>query len=506
MCHGLRAGGPLSAPQPGEGLFGAPALRPGRPRSGWYYALWWWPWRWPAAARGMRHSRRRMCPTLIHGPIRVSDIFPYRAGELCAEEIPVSRIAAEVGTPFYLYSAAGFTAQYRRFADTFSRDQPLICFAVKANSNLAVLRHFARLGAGADVVSEGELRRALAAGVPPGRIIFSGVGKTADEMRAALAAGIHQINVESVPELRRLSEIASAEAAIARIGIRVNPDVDARTHAKIATGRKENKFGIELDEAVAAYRLADELPGIEPVGLAVHIGSQLTELDPYRHAFERVAELVLELRGLGLAVSRIDLGGGIGVRYHAERQLELTSYAKLVRENFGSLGLKLAFEPGRVLCASAGLLVARVLYVKESSTRRFVIVDAAMNDLIRPALYDAWHDIVPARLPGSGASLAPADVVGPVCETGDTFAVDRELPPFSEGDLLAFTAAGAYGAVMSTTYNSRLLVPEVLVSGERFAVIRPRQSYDALLSLDNIPEWLSAKCSMMPEERKRGGS
>src|SRR5215471_11022371 len=344
----------------------------------------------------MRQSRRQACQILIRVPIRVSEFFSYRGGELYAEEVPVSRIAAVVGTPFYLYSAAGFTAQYRRFAGAFAREQPLLCFAVKANSNLAVLRHFAMLGAGADVVSEGELHRALAAGVPSERIIFSGVGKTADEMRAALTAGIHQINVESVPELYRLSEIACTSGRIAQIGIRVNPDVDAHTHVKIATGRKENKFGIELDEAAAAYRLAEELPGIKPVGLAVHIGSQLTDLEPYRHAFERVAELVLELRGLGLAVGRVDLGGGIGVRYHVERQLEPASYASLVRENFGSLGLSLAFEPGRVLCASAGLLVARVLYVKEASTRRFVIVDAAMNDLIRPALYGAWHDIVPA--------------------------------------------------------------------------------------------------------------
>jgi len=354
-----------------------------------------------------------------------------------------------------------------------------------------VLRLLAGLGAGADVVSEGELRRALAAGVPSERIIFSGVGKTAAEMGMALDAGIHQINVESVPELRRLSEVASARGRIARIAIRVNPDVDAHTHAKISTGRKENKFGLEIDEAVAAYQLAGELPGIEPVGLAVHIGSQLTDLEPYRRAFERVAEVVLELRILGLSVARLDLGGGIGVRYHAERQLEPLSYANLVRDIFGSLGLALAFEPGRVLTAAAGLLVSQVLYIKEGSARRFVIVDAAMNDLIRPALYEAWHDIVPVRLPAAGASLAPADVVGPVCETGDTFAVDRELPPFAEGDLLAFTAAGAYGAVMSTTYNSRLLVPEVLVSGERFDIIRARPSYDALLSLDTIPEWLS---------------
>lgn len=455
----------------------------------------------------MRRNRHPMHRTLFRGLIRVSDIFPYRGGELFAEEVPVSQVATAVGTPFYLYSAAGFSVQYQRFVDAFSAEQPMICYAVKANSNLAVLRHFARLGAGADVVSEGELRRALVAGVPPERIIFSGVGKTADEMRAALAAGIHQINVESLPELQQLSEIAHTSGQIARIAIRVNPDVDAHTHAKIATGRKENKFGIELDEAVRAYRIAGELPGIEPVGVAVHIGSQVTDLEPYRHAFERVAELVLELRGLGYAVSRVDLGGGIGVRYHAERQLELASYANLVRENFGSLGLALAFEPGRVLSASAGLLVARVIYVKEGSTRRFVIVDAAMNDLIRPALYDAWHAIVPVRLPGPGAALAMADVVGPVCETGDTFAVDRELPALAEGDLLAFTTAGAYGAVMSTTYNSRLLVPEVLVSADRFAVIRARPSYDALLSLDKIPQWLSADLCELPEEprRKRGG-
>jgi diaminopimelate decarboxylase len=434
----------------------------------------------------------------------VSDIFPYRRGDLHAEEVPVSRIAAAVGTPFYLYSTAGFTALYRRFAEAFAPETPLICYAVKANSNLAVLRHFAGLGAGADVVSEGELRRALVAGMPPERIIFSGVGKTAAEMEAALAADIHQINVESLPELRRLSDIASAQGRIARVGIRVNPDVDAQTHVKISTGRKENKFGIELDEAIAAYGLAEELAGIEPVGLAVHIGSQLVDLDPYRRAFDRVAELVLELRAIGLPVIRMDLGGGIGIRYHAERPLEPTSYARLVREIFGSLELALAFEPGRALSASAGLLVAQVIYVKESSAKRFVIVDAAMNDLIRPALYDAWHDIVPVRLPGPGASLNPADVVGPVCETGDTFAVDRNLPPLAEGDLVALTAAGAYGAVMSTTYNSRLLVPEVLVAGNRFAVIRARPSYDALLSLDTIPDWLSDVSEELA--RKRGAA
>ena len=452
----------------------------------------------------MRLPRRQTNPTPFRGRIRVNNIFYYRGGELYAEELSVAHIAAAVGTPFYLYSAAGFTAQYRRFADAFLSERPLICYAVKANSNLAVLRLFAGLGAGADVVSEGELRRALAAGVPPERIIFSGVGKTAAEMQAAVDAGIHQVNVESVPELRRLSEVANAQGRIVRIAIRVNPDVDAHTHAKISTGRKENKFGIELDEAVAAYQLAGGLPGIEPVGLAVHIGSQLTDLDPYRCAFERVAEIVLELRAVGLSVTRMDLGGGIGVHYHAERPLNPISYANLVREIFGSLGLTLAFEPGRLLAAPAGLLISRVLYIKEGSTKRFVIVDAAMNDLIRPALYDAWHDIVPVRLPAAGASLSPADVVGPVCETGDTFAVGRELPPFAEGDLLAFTVAGAYGAVMSTTYNSRLLVPEVLVADGRFAIIRARPSYDALLSLDTIPQWLSDQAE--ESVRKRGAA
>jgi len=431
----------------------------------------------------------------------VSEIFPYRAGELYAEGVPVAQIAAAVGTPFYLYSAAGFTARYRYFVEAFAPDRPLICYAVKANSNLAVLRHFGRLGAGADVVSEGELRRALAAGVPPERIIFSGVGKTAPELRSALLAEIHQINIESLSELSRLSEIASTMGRRAQIAIRVNPDVDPHTHAKIATGRKENKFGIELEETIAAYRFAGELPGIEPVGLAVHIGSQLTDLEPYRCSFERVAELVLELRQIGLSVSRIDVGGGIGVRYRSEKVLEPASYAKMVREIFGPLELAIACEPGRVLSASAGLLICQVIYVKESNTRRFVIVDAAMNDLIRPALYDAGHDIVPVRLPGPGASLAPADVVGPVCETGDTFAVDRDMPSVAEGDLLAFTAAGAYGAVMSTTYNSRLLVPEVLASGERFAVIRARPSYDSHLALDTIPPWLSDRAEEIAPQR-----
>jgi diaminopimelate decarboxylase len=420
----------------------------------------------------------------------VNEFFAYRDGELHAERVAISRIAAAVGTPFYLYSAAAFGAQYRRFAAAFAAERPLICYAVKANSNLAVLRLFAGLGAGADVVSEGELRRALAAGVPPERIIFSGVGKTRGEIEMALAAGIHQLNVESVPELNQVSAAAIAAGRRAPVAIRVNPDVDAQTHHKIATGKKENKFGVDLDEAAAAYALAAELPGVEPVGVAVHIGSQLTGLDPYRRAFERLAELVLELRLAGLPVGRIDLGGGIGIRYRSEHPPEPEAYAALVREIFGPLGLALAMEPGRVLTGPAGLLIARVIYVKEGATRRFVIVDAAMNDLIRPALYNAWHDIVPLRLPGPDALLTPADVVGPVCESGDTFAVDRDLPPLVNDDLVAFTVAGAYGAVMASTYNSRLLVPEVLAAEDRFAVIRARPSYEALLSLDAVPAWI----------------
>jgi diaminopimelate decarboxylase len=422
----------------------------------------------------------------------VNEFFPYRGGELHAEDVPIEQIAAAVGTPFYLYSAAGLASLYHRFADAFAPVRPLVCYAVKANSNLAVLRLFARLGAGADVVSEGELRRALAAGIPPQRIIFSGLGKTRAELDAALAASIHQINVESIPELHRLSEVATARGAAARIAIRVNPDVDALTHAKISTGKKENKFGIDIDEAVDAYRLAGDLPGIEPVGLAVHIGSQTGGgLGPFQEAFERLAELIVELRQVGLVVRRVDLGGGLGIRYHTETPPAPKDYAHLVRGVFGTLDVEIACEPGRVLVGPSGLLIAKVIYVKDGASRRFVILDAAMNDLIRPALYDAWHDIVPVRLPAAGAASGPADVVGPVCETGDTFATERDLPPFAEGDLVALTDAGAYGAVMSSTYNSRLLVPEVMVSEGRFAVIRARPSYEAMLALDAIPDWLA---------------
>jgi diaminopimelate decarboxylase len=434
----------------------------------------------------------------------VNEFFPYRGGELHAEDVPIEQIAAAVGTPFYLYSAAGLAALYRRFADAFAPTKPLVCYAVKANSNLAVLRLFARLGAGADVVSEGELRRALAAGIPPQRIVFSGVGKTRAELDAALSAGIHQINVESIPELRRLSAIAAEHGATARIAIRVNPDVDALTHAKISTGKKENKFGIDIDEAVDAYRLATDLPGIEPVGLAVHIGSQTGGgLAPFQEAFERLAALIVELRQVGLVVGSVDLGGGLGIRYHTETPPDPKDYARLVQGVFGTLDVEIACEPGRVLVGPSGLLVAKVIYVKDGASRRFVIVDAAMNDLIRPALYEAWHDIVPVRLPAPGAVLSPADVVGPICETTDSFASARDLPPLDEGDLVALSNVGAYGAVMSSTYNSRLLVPEVMVCEGRFAVIRARPSYEAMLALDAIPDWLADPAEV---SRQRGAA
>jgi diaminopimelate decarboxylase len=417
--------------------------------------------------------------------------FPYRGGELHAETVPVSRIAQAVGTPFYLYSSAALASRYREFAAAFGGLAPLICYAVKANSNLAVLRLFAGLDAGADVVSEGELRRALAAGIAPRRIIFSGVGKTAAELAAAVDADIHQINVESVSELRQLSRLAGERGHTARVAIRVNPDVDVGSHSGISTGRKEDKFGIPHTEAIAAYGLAAELPGIEPVGLAVHIGSQIVDLGPCRATFKRIAELVVALRSNGLAVRQVDLGGGLTIPYYGrDVPATPTDYVALVREIFGPLDLALAFEPGRFLVADGGVLVTSVVYVKDGD-RRIVVVDAAMNDLVRPAMYKAEHGIIPIREPQPGAALSPADVVGPVCETTDTFTRDRPLPPLAEGDLIAFATAGAYGAVMSSTYNTRPLVPEVLVDGGRFAIIRARPSYEAMLALDTIPDWLA---------------
>ena len=415
--------------------------------------------------------------------------FDYRSGELYAEDVPIARIAAAVGTPFYCYSAATLTRHYRVFADAVADLDPLICYAVKANSNLAVIKTFGDLGAGADVVSEGELRRALAAGIPVDRVIYSGVGKSREELASAVEHGILQVNVESLPELEALSEVAAARNATMDIAVRVNPDVDAETHDKIATGRQGDKFGIDMAEAFAAYDRAAALPGINPVSVAVHIGSQLVDLKPFRAAFKRVAKLVQQLREAGHDIQRVDLGGGLGIAYRDETPPHPDEYAAMVRETVGNIGCELAFEPGRMLVGNAGVLVGKVIYVKQGEAHRFVILDAAMNDLIRPSLYEAYHDIMPVREPAADAPLDRAEIVGPVCETGDTFARNRPLPPMVTGDLLAFSTAGAYGAVMASTYNSRPLVPEVMVNGDAFSVVRERQSYAAMLASESLAEW-----------------
>ncbi len=420
------------------------------------------------------------------------DHFTYRGGVLHAEDVPLPEIAAAVGTPVYVYSAATLTRHYRVFQEALAGMDHLICYAVKANSNLAVLALIGALGAGMDVVSEGEYRRAKAAGVPGARIVFSGVGKTRDEMRLALEGGIRQFNVESEPELRALSEVASAMGAVAPIAIRVNPDVDARTHAKIATGKAENKFGVPIGRARAVYAEAARLPGIEVVGIDVHIGSQLTELAPYDAAFTKVAELTAVLRADGHAIRRLDLGGGLGIPYRRSNMAPPLpfDYGEVVRRTVGHLGCEIEIEPGRLIAGNAGVLLSRVIYLKRGEGRDFLILDAAMNDLIRPAMYEAWHDIVPVVEPAAGAETAPYDVVGPVCETGDTFAQARELPALGAGDLVAFRSAGAYGAVMASEYNSRPLVPEVLVHGDHADVVRARPDFDEMLNRDTIPDWI----------------
>ena len=416
--------------------------------------------------------------------------FAYRDGALHADAVALADIAAAVGTPFYCYSATALADNYRGFADALAGLPATICYSVKANSNLAVIRALAALGAGADVVSEGELRRALAAGVAPERIVFSGVGKSRSEMEYALAAGIAQFNVESEPELVALSELAAESGRTAAVAIRVNPDVDAGTHDKIATGRREDKFGIGMDTAPAVYRRAASLDGIAMVGLAVHIGSQLTSLEPFRTAFARVATLASRLEADGFRIARLDLGGGLGIVYDSESPPHPDDYAAMVRDVTEGLDCELLFEPGRLLVGNAGVLVTRVIYVKDGATRRFVIVDAAMNDLMRPALYGAHHVIEPVREPDPGTPRSAADVVGPVCETGDILAVQRDMPALAADDLLAIRSAGAYGAVMASVYNSRLLVPEIMVDGDRFAVVRARTDYDTLLAQDRIPDWL----------------
>ncbi|MCB1507378.1 MAG: diaminopimelate decarboxylase [Hyphomicrobiaceae bacterium] len=418
--------------------------------------------------------------------------FHYRAGVLHAEDVPVPAIASAVGTPFYCYSRATLERHVTVFADAFKGLDVLIAYAMKANSNQAVLKLLGRLGCGADVVSGGELARALAAGIPAERIMFSGVGKSVAEIDAALAAGIFCFNVESVPELLRLDARARTAGVRAPVSFRINPDVDARTHAKIATGKSENKFGIPWKDAPAVYDEAARLNGIAITGIDMHIGSQITELAPFDDAFARLGGLIAELRAAGHSIDHIDLGGGLGIPYIDDNAPppHPVAYAGVVRRHVEALGCKVIFEPGRLISGNAGILVTRVEYVKEGEGRRFVIVDAAMNDLIRPTLYEAHHTIRPVDEPGPDTPRAVVDVVGPVCESGDFLAKGRELPETRQGALLAVYSAGAYGAVQAGTYNTRPLVPEVLVDGDRFAVIRPRLSAEEIIALDRVPDWL----------------
>jgi len=415
--------------------------------------------------------------------------FSYRAGILNAENVPLDRIADEVGTPFYCYSTTKIEQNYAEFAGAFANQDAQVCYAVKANSNLAVINTLVQQGAGADVVSEGELRRVLKAGVEPQRVVFSGVGKTREEMAYSLEQGIRQINVESVSELDMLSSIASAREQEIDIALRINPDVDAGTHAKITTGVRTSKFGIPIGEAREIFVRASKLPGVRPVSLALHIGSQLTELAPFEAAFDALAELVQVIRSDGYTVSRLDLGGGLGVVYNNESPPTVNDYAAMVRRTVGHLGCSLILEPGRFLVADSGVLVCQVLHMKSLDERVIIIVDAAMNDLMRPALYDANHAILPVREAPKGYSLVESDVVGPICESSDTFARSTSLSPVETGDLLVFTLAGAYGAVMASTYNTRPLVPEVMVRGGEFSVVRVRPNYDELLALEKMPQW-----------------
>ena len=420
------------------------------------------------------------------------DHFLYKDGVLHAEDVALPEIAAQVGTPFYVYSTATLTRHYRLFKDALEGVENLVCFAMKSNSNQAVLTHLAKLGAGMDVVSGGEYARARAAGVPGERIVFSGVGKTRDEMRIALEGGIRQFNVESEPEMVVLSQVATSMGLRAPITVRVNPDVDAKTHEKIATGKSDNKFGIPISRARDVYAFAASLPGLEVIGIDVHIGSQLTELEPFELAYNKVADLTRQLREDGHTIRRLDLGGGLGIPYERSNSAPPlpTEYGALIKRCVGDLDVEVEIEPGRLISGNAGVLVSGVIYVKNGEERDFLILDAAMNDLIRPAMYGAWHDIIPVIEAEAGVEQAPYDIVGPVCETGDTFAKHRDLPPLASGDLVAFRSAGAYGAVMSSEYNTRPLIPEVLVQGDQFAVIRPRPSFDEMINRDIIPEWL----------------
>jgi diaminopimelate decarboxylase len=418
--------------------------------------------------------------------------FQYRDGVLHAEGVNLTALAETVGTPFYCYSTATLERHYRVFADAFAGVNTLVCYAMKANSNQSVLRTLAKLGAGADVVSGGELKRARAAGIPPEKIVFSGVGKTEAELRQALAENILCINVESEPELALLSSLASETGRTARISVRVNPDVDAGTHAKISTGKSENKFGIPLSHAREVYARAAKLPGIKVTGVDMHIGSQITDLGPMEDAFKLLVEFVGTLRADGHTVSHVDFGGGLGIPYEHDlpNPPEPAAYAQMVKRVTKGLDATLMFEPGRMIVGNAGILVTRVIYVKHGDAKTFVIIDAAMNDLIRPTLYEAHHDILPLRQAAPGVKTITADVVGPVCESGDYLALDRKMAEPKPGDLLAIMTAGAYGAVQAGSYNTRALVPEVLVKDDQYAVVRPRIDAEALIAMDKPAPWL----------------
>ncbi len=418
--------------------------------------------------------------------------FTYKDGGLACEGVPLEEIARAVGTPAYVYSAGAMRARLREFQDAFADRPALFCYAVKANHNLAVIRNLARAGAGADTVSGGEIERALAAGVPPERIVFAGVAKTDDEIRFALTTGVLQLNVESVPELMRIDAVARELQLRAPVAFRINPDVDAGTLSKISTGRKGDKFGVPFDEAADLYALAAGLEGIRPVGLHLHIGSQITRLDPFAAAYRRGIELLRTIRDAGIPLRRLDLGGGFGVRYKNEEPVPAAEFAALVRELTAGLDVELVFEPGRALVAEAGALLASVIYRKESGGRRFLILDAGMNVLIRPALYDAWHEVLPLAEPGPKAHLEPMDVVGPICESSDIFGRDRYLPLLDAGDRVAFLSAGAYGSVMASDYNSRVGAAEVLVDGDRWAVVKPGLEPARQFADETIPDWLAA--------------
>ncbi|MBT55431.1 MAG: diaminopimelate decarboxylase [Mameliella sp.] len=420
------------------------------------------------------------------------DHFIYQDGQLFAEDVPVAEIGAAVGTPFYVYSTATLVRHFRLFDEALAWGPHLVCYAMKAASNQAILKTLAAEGAGMDVVSGGEYARAKAAGVPGDRIVFSGVGKTRDEIRTVLEGGIRQFNVESEPEMRAISEVATAMGVTAPITVRVNPDVDAMTHAKIATGKSENKFGIPIARAREVYAEAAALPGLKVIGIDVHIGSQLTQLEPFEQAYKKVADLTEALRADGHDISRLDLGGGLGIPYARSNEAPPLpmDYGALIQRTVGHLGCEIEIEPGRLIVGNAGLMVSDVIYVKHGEGRDFLILDAAMNDLIRPAMYEAHHEIVPVFEAPAGAELTPYDIVGPVCESGDTFAKGRLMPPLQAGELVAFRSAGAYGAVMASEYNTRPLIPEVLVNGDQFAVIRARPTFDEIINRDTIPEWL----------------